>query len=343
MKGTIQHIRTQLTPPRWDSWQTLLLLSVFSAVLGGLATSPVKDVIATFGWVWLILGVWWLVYDQKKVLTFSGWFVGPWIVSALTMGFLASTFPSQIALSAVIILWAPVSAAIAILPSFIQSNKETKEPEWAKPRKDKRPGLALLLLSHLMVACWFQFYFLLQSWLAAYPSLQAESFEHSAFVTKVQPGRTSRGDLVLKVAEESLKAQLSQKDWPDVEKWLLDLNRNLPALQQDVQVRLGKQILRLPEDSLWGISGRVTGGEYDLELQADWQGPRSDNNGHQVTKLCRITPTTKATLPQNLKFKPGEITKSLPKFRTVAKIQCEAPTDPTPSKPDENGTTGITG
>jgi Family of unknown function (DUF5357) len=344
MKAIIQDLRKQLTPPRWDSWQTLLLLSMFSALLGGVADPPVENIIASCGWVWLILGVWWFVYEYKKALTFGGWFAGPWIVSALFAGFLGSTF-TGIPLSAVIILWAPIAAAIAILPNFIQSNKETKEPEWAKPQKSKRQGMILLLLTHLVVACWFQFYFLLQNWLAEYPSLQAESFDRSAFVINLRPDKYSRGRDVLRVAEEAMKAKLAPLDWPEVERWLLELNRTLPELQTDVQNRLSQGKLRFAEDNWWGIDGQVTGGEYDLELRARWQGPRSEADGHYIAKLCRITPQTIVIPPEQFKkpsqIKPGEIAKSLPKFRTVAKIKCEAPTEPTFVKPDENGSVGI--
>ncbi len=339
MKGLIQDLRKQLTPPRWDAWQTLILLSMFSAILGSLANPPVENIIASCGWIWLILGVWWFVYDYKKALTFGWWFTGPWIISALFAGFIASTF-TGIPASAVIILWAPIAAAIAILPNFIQSNKDTKEPELAAPKKSKRHGMILLVLSHLVIACWFQFYFLLQNWLVNYPSLQAESFDRSAFVINLRPDKHSRGGEVLRVAEEAMKAKLAPLDWPEVERWLLELNRSIPELQTDVQNRLSRGNIKFAEDSLWGLGGQVTGGEYDLELQAKWNGPRSEN-GHYITKLCHITPKTNIVAPQQFKIKAGEIAKSLPKFRTVAAIKCEAPTEPAMIKPDENGTVGI--
>jgi hypothetical protein len=350
MKGIIEDFRKNLTPPRWDSWQTMFLLSIFSALLGGIADPPVKNIIASLGWIWLILGVWWFVYEQKKALTFGGWFVGPWIVSALICGFLISTFPG-LSPAVVIILWAPISAAIAILPNFIQSNKETKEPEWAKPLKGKRHGMILLVLSHLVIACWFQFYFLLQSWLTQYPSLQAENLEQSAFVVNLRPEKYSRGQDVLREAEVALKEKLAPLDWPEVERWLLELNRTLPDLNLDVQERLGRKNLRFAENNWWRVGGQVTGGEYDLELRAIWQGPRSQTDGHYIAKLCRINPQTVVIPPEQLKLradqlrlkniKPEEIAKSLPKFRTMAKIKCDPPTDPKQIQPDESGTIGI--
>jgi hypothetical protein len=340
MKGVVQEFRKQLTPPRWDSWQTMLLMSIFSALLAGVADPPVETIIASCGWIWLILGVWWFVYEYKKALTYGDWFAGPWLVSALIAGFFISMFP-MIPISAVLILWAPIAAAIAILPNFIQSHKESKEPEWAKPGKGKRHGMMLLVLSHLVIACWFQFYFLLQNWLVSYPSLQAERFDRSYFVVNLRPDKYSRGRDVLRVTEEALKAKLTPLDWPEVEKWLLELNRSMPALQEDVQQRLGKQRIQFAEDNWWGITGQVTGGEYDLELRATWKGPSAEGAGHYITKLCRITPKTIAVAPKQVNLNTAKgIVKSLPKFRTISQIQCDATSDPAHPKP-EDAPTGI--
>ncbi|MBE9028953.1 DUF5357 family protein [filamentous cyanobacterium LEGE 11480] len=331
MKAVLQDLRKTLQPPRWDSWQTLMLMSIFSALLAGLATGWAQTLISSCGWIWLILSVWWLVYEYKKSLTVGFWFTGPWIIAALITVFLSSNFP-VIPRSALLILWAPVSAAIAILPTFIQSNKKTKEPEWSVPGVGKRQGLLLLVLTHLLIACWIQFYFLLQNWLTAYPSLQSENLDRGNFVVNIRPEPTSRARSVLNLTEKSLREELKDKDWPEVERWLLETNRSMATLQSKVQERLSNQTIQYAEDSWWKITGKVTGGEYDLELQAYLQRPNTQTMGQPMSMVCRINPKTIALPPEQIALKTDDIDvkniqKNLPRFRTIAKIECEAPTD----------------
>jgi hypothetical protein len=349
MKAVLEDIRKTLQPQRWDSWQTLMLMAIFSAVLGSFATDLSQNIISSCGWIWLVLSVWWLVYEYKKQITIGFWFPGPWIVAAMIVLFMSSNFPS-IPKSALLILWAPLSAAIAILPDFIQSNSVSKEPEWAKPMLNKRQGILLLVLSHLLIACWVQFYFLLQNWLTAYPSLRAENLDRGNFIVNIQPEASNRGRDILKLSEAALRDELKDKSWPEVERWLLETNRSMAKLQDEVQIRLGQQSVRFPEDNWWRLNGKVTGGEYDLELQAYLQRPNTQRPGRNVTMLCRINPTTIPLPPEKIAIRTEdinlrEVAKNLPRFKTIAKIKCEAPSDPSdrPSAaPDQDdATTGI--
>jgi hypothetical protein len=349
MKDVLLDIRKTLQPDRWDSWQTLMLMAVFSAVLGSFATGLTQIIISSCGWIWLVLSVWWVVYDYKKQITLGFWFPGPWIVGGMIALFLSSNFPI-IPKSALLILWAPVSAAIAVLPNFIQSNKVSKEPEWAKPMLTKRQGILLLVLSHLLIACWVQFYFLLQTWLMAYPSLRAENLGRGNFIVNLQPEADTRAKDVLKISEAALKDELKDKSWPEVERWLLETNRSMAKLQDEVQIRLGQQPVRFPEDDWWKLNGKVTGGEYDLQLQAYLQRPNTQRMGHNMTMLCRINPKTITLPPEKIAIRTEdvnlrEVAKNLPRFKTIATIKCEAPTDPTdrssPPQVQDDATTGI--
>ncbi len=349
MKAVLQDIRNTLQPKRWDSWQTLMLMAIFSAVLGSLATDLAQIIISSCGWIWLILSVWWIVYEYKKQLTIGFWFPGPWIISGLIVLFLSSTFP-RIPKSALLILWAPLSAAIDVLPNFIQSNSVSKEPEWAQPNLNKRQGILLLVLTHLLIACWVQFYFLLQNWLTAYPSLRAENLGRGNFIVNIQPEATNRGRDILKLSEAALRDELKDKSWPEVERWLLETNRSMAKLQDEVKIRLGQQAVRFPEDDWWRLGGKVTGGEYDFELQAYLQRPNTQRPGRNVTMLCRINPTTIPLPPEKIAIRTEdinlrEVAKNLPRFKTIAKIKCETPSDPSdgPSEAQiqDDATTGI--
>jgi hypothetical protein len=330
MKEFFADLRQNLVPNRWDAWQTLLLLSGLSAVFAAITQPPVQTLLSSCGWLWLILSVWWFVYDVKKQLTFGFWFAGPWIVAAAIGGFLVSSIPA-IPVEALLVLWAPVAAVIQLLPNCIRSHPDQKTPEWIVPLVKHRQGMVLLLLSHLVVACWFQFYFLLQSWLADYPSLLADRFDRSAFVINVAPpAKVSRGADVLKLAEETLVAQLNQQNWPEVERWLLEIKQQLPQLQATVRQKLEQQNPPSPENPWWQINAQVTGGEYDVQLQALWTGPASTPSGYRVILNCQVIPQMVVESPGALKFKEEDASPALAPAtsRFVAKVQCEEPTEP---------------
>jgi hypothetical protein len=331
MKEFLKDLRQSLIPNRWDAWQTLLLLSGLSAVFAAITEPPVQTLLSACGWLWLILSVWWFVYDVKKQLTFVGfWFAGPWIVAAAIGGFLISII-RDISIPALVVLWAPLAAVIQLLPNCIRSNPEQKTPEWIVPPVKHRQGMVLLLLSHLVVACWFQFYFLLQNWLHAYPSLLADRFDRSSFVINVAPpAKESRGADVLKLTEETLAAQLNQHNWPEVERWLLELNQQLPQLQATVRQKLEQQNPPSPENPWWKINAQVTGGEYDVQLQALWTGPSSSPSGYRVTLNCQVIPQMVVESPATLKFKEKGTSPALAPAtsRFVAKVECEEPSEP---------------
>lgn len=281
---------------RWDSWQTFLWLAVFSAFMSSLARGEIQNIISSFGWVFLILGVWWYVYQEpvKKTLTIGGLFLGPWIVGALTCVFLFGSWRGAND-SVPYVAWPPISFIYAALPKFIKSDPKTQEPKFPViPAPPVRQELVILLLSNLILSCWFQFNFSLQSWLQSYPSLAAEDFRSSAFVYKLNSeGRgNSRGNLVLELAETQLKEELRGQPWSEVERWLLDLDQNMTELDQDVR----QQLADSPENGLWHLKGRVVSGVYDLELQAVWSGPSASPGGYYLTKSCQITQVRRPTL-----------------------------------------------
>ncbi len=342
MQEFIQDLRKKLTPPQFASWQTLLLMSAFSVLLAGATDSWVRELISNCGWIWLILSAWWFVYEYKKALTFSDWFSGPWIVGALIGLFVVSTVKGQswaLPWSTALILWPPLSAGIAILPNFIATDKDDKTPKWSNPLLNKRQGMVLLVLSHLLIACWFQFYFVLQHWLMDYPSLRADRFDRSAFVVNLgQDENFSRGRDVLKTSEDILRAKFLTMSWPEVERWLLDLNRQMPKLDEEVQQKLNKQKVRFAENSWWKLKGKVTGGEYDLDLYAIWQGPSSKTTGYKITKPCQISPKSVIEKKRTPALKNGKlaiITESKP--RVVGQVKCDMPSQPKFETADEGG------
>jgi Family of unknown function (DUF5357) len=336
MKDFFQDLQKQLTPAQWASWQTLLLLSGFSALMASPmavennpAGAAMQMVVSGCGWVFLIFGVWWFTAEKpiKETLTVSGLFLGPWIVAALITAFFYSSL-KVLSVPVAVIFWPPLAALVSISGRFVKSNADTKTPEFTWPDLKFRQEMVLLVLSYCVIACWLQFYFLLQGWLVQYPSLMAQNFGESAFVVEV--GRSekdfSRGRDVLKTAEDQLTEKFRQTSWPEVEKWLLEINRNLPALEDTVKQTLNQRS-RMEDNNLWALRGQVTGGEYDVELRAVWQGPSAKNTGYYIAKTCQISPETVFEKPEVLVFKDGIKTGSLPivkppKMRVIGKVKC---------------------
>jgi hypothetical protein len=181
-----------------------------------------------------------------------------------------------------ILCWAPISAVIAASPNFIGFG-----PVYKKPKPSVRQEVIILVLSNLLLSCWFQLYFLTQSWLENYPSLLAEDLSHSPFVVQwVTPDRSrSRGFELLNQAELFLKAQLEGQSWAMTERWLLDLNKQIPWMQTSV---IG-ELKQLEENPFWRLEARILPGEYTLQLLAVWQGPTRKENGYYLARTCQIT------------------------------------------------------
>ncbi|WP_446869700.1 DUF5357 family protein [Phormidesmis sp. 146-12] len=328
MREVFKQVRDRMNPPQAACWQTFILLSVFSVVVAGLTSSPVQNVIASLGWVFLIAGVWWFTYDPavKKKLTVNTLFLGPWITGALVSIWLFGSLQGR-PTAASYISWPVISSIIWSIRRFIKTDPVTITPTYTAPAPAARQEIVLVLLSNLIISCWFQFYFLMQDWLNNYPSLRADDFSRSAFVFEVQPQNNmgSRGIEVLDTAEKVLKLRLEGKPWPEVERWLKDLDQEMPAFSADVQ----QQLPRVTENDLWDIRGRVTSDQYTLELQAVWGGPTARSGGYSVTKSCQITQSRKIGPPAQFDFRsPAPPAVSAPVTRSVGVVNCGAPNVP---------------
>jgi hypothetical protein len=150
----------------------------------------------------------------------------------------------------------------------------------------------------------------------------------SAFTSKRY---TPRGTEVVQLAQAALVAQLKPRNWPEVERWLLELKDQLPPLQVTVQQELERQHPKSPENPLWKIGAEVTGGEYDVQLQAIWAGPSSAPDGYRVTLNCQVIRQMVVESPAALEFKqqttPPALAPATPP-RFVAKVECGEPSQP---------------
>lgn len=298
LKEVFEPLAKAVIPTKADSWQSLIWISIFSWVTSLLLEGYYQVIVASIGWIFLIPGFHWFMHGEKikKVLTINHIFIAPWITGAIVCLFLFAT-PTEIPRIA-FVSWPIISAVIAGLPKFIKSGSEFKIP--APPA---RLELSILLLFNLLLSCWIQFCFSTQIWLTQYPTLRADDMSNSAFVVQLNPQDRprSRGVEILNEIEPLLQAELANKSWSQVERWLLDFNQQVSALQTSVM----NQIPGSPENSLWRLEGRVLPGRtYAVQFLLIWQGPTADANGYYFAKTCEISQRQQGTNPKLL-AQPG--------------------------------------
>jgi hypothetical protein len=316
----VNWLQKSFRPPSAFSWETLILLSLFSYYMALLAsdTEITKNLLLNFAWIFLILGVYWgttsanqlrIGYDEKKEK--DGFPLSPWITGALVSIYIFGGATGEVSREA-LIYWPVISAIIAAIPDFIDDGLRPR-----KPPLHKRQNLVILFGTQILLSCWFQFYFVVQNWLTQYPSLVIDDFDQSAFVTKLASSQSAipRGELLLNAMESKLSQQLNAKPWAVVERSLLQAERE--RLIDTVAQQAKQQITPLEEDDLWqvvsGVSSRSAG--YNLELRAVWQGPRARPQEYSLSKNCQIIQVPATT------NSPNTQTGQPPTF--ISRFECE--------------------
>lgn len=317
-EGLYAGIRKILVPPKAYSWQTFIYLSVFSWGLSYFATSYIKDVIAFFGWLFLIAGTAW--YTTEDPLRVPGTFMP---VGAVITGFLVSlvfAFGNQedVITPRTIVFWPTISALITAIPEFIEGNDTDAKARI--PRPEDRQRIIILVASSMLLSCWIQFYFVMDNWLGQYPSLQADTFKRSTFVVRREQvvKIPQNGVIILEKLQPIVVEQIAEKPWSEVEKWLLDAKQRVGTLGREIiKINLDKY----EEKELWRIEPRVTNTKsgYILDLLSIWIGPSSNPRGYYLKKSCRIEPLA-ATDNSGNKI-------------TVAEIECDRASKLIPGSP----------
>nr|WP_322712013.1 septal junction protein FraD [Nostoc sp. ChiSLP03a]MDZ8213284.1 septal junction protein FraD [Nostoc sp. ChiSLP03a] len=307
VEGLYAGIRKILIPPKAYSWQTFIYLSIFSWILSYCATGYIKDIIAFFGWLFLIAGTAW--YTTEDPLRVPGTFMP---VGAVITGFLVSVFAfgdqRDIITPRTIVFWPTISALITAIPEFIEGNDTDAKARIPKPQDRQR--IIILVASSMLLSCWIQFHFVTDNWLRQYPSLQADTFKHSTFVPRTEElvKIPKNGVIILQRLQPIVVEQIAQRPWSEVEKWLLDAKQRVGNLGREI---IKKNLSKYEEKELWRVEPRVanTKSGYILDLLSIWIGPSSNPRGYYLKKSCRIEPVATATNSENK--------------ITVAEIECD--------------------
>ncbi len=309
----LMQIWQQIKPPKAFSWQTLVLLSLFSWVMAWtIHTYALAFLVTTTGWVFLVLGVGWATAEQKPldILEFK-FKIGPWITATLIC---TRLLVMDVGVSSTLVVFPIIAALVAAMPKFIK-----RGPSFKLPEPGDRQVLMNTMLIHGMLSCWISFHFIVQSWVRQYPSLLADNFSDSSFVMTVgfldgDPAERSQGSTLLLIAEEALQAELADRSWSEVEEWLWLIDEDQdgetnpePEAEPDVIAAFKDNVLTqfaAEDDSesqyesnynLWQLvlpdprlpDDRTRRG-YDLELRAVWRGPSSEPDGYYFRKTCLI-------------------------------------------------------
>lgn len=318
------------------SGQTFILLSLFSWVMSLFVDNElVQDFLAWLGWLFLTIGVGWVLAGVKQNILGIDVYPGPWITGALACSFLSYGWGN---ISLAVISWPIISALIATIPKFLKKGFDIVNPTLdGKKYAGDRQEIVLLFLFSTILSCWLQFFFLLQNWLQDYPSLVADTFARSAFVVKVDAssGQNSRGVTLLNLAETILRERLETAPWGEVERWLFELDIEIEQLELDVKNR----IPRVEEDRLWDLQGNVAPGnpDYILNMIAIWRGPSSRPGGYSLQKSCSIVQRS-----NRVTTTPGQTPTVIP-APTSAQVVCEPVTgmmwydQTTPATPPNQG------
>ncbi|MBH8552851.1 DUF5357 domain-containing protein [Nostocaceae cyanobacterium CENA357] len=310
-------IRTILVPPKAYSWQTLIYLSVYSWVLSFFAIGYIQNIIAFFGWLFLIAGTAWYTTDDP--LRVPGTFMP---VGAVITGFLVSVFAfgnqDNGITSRTIVLWPTISALITAIPEFFEGTGTDSKAQIPKP--EVRQRITVLVASCMVLSCWIQFYFVMDNWLKQYPSLLTDDFQRSTFVIRMEDAKKVKvpenGVLILDRLQPIVEAELAGQPWSQVERWLLDAKTQVGKLGQQV---IDKNLAKFEEKELWSIEPRVvnTKSGYILDLLSIWEGPTSNPKGYYLKKSCRIEPVAGSITNPNT-------TASLSNDKsTIAEIECD--------------------
>ena len=312
--------RSLLWPEQYFAWQTLLLLSLFSlAVAAGLQTPPEGafsvSLLTTLSWIFFTCAVWWALSENEIKIAGLDYSVSAWVTGAVlcTFLFIAREEPHW---RWAFCTWPLISTTIKALPRFITWELV---PHW--PKKKDRPMLVMTLLINLILTSWIVFYYRVQDWMENYPSLLANDFGNSAFVTDFRGNdseqrRETQGDRLLESTADAIYDELNDQPWYQTERWLYTRQDRLEAISQDMV-----NTFSAPKERVfWRMQvpdlKRLPDEGYLLTLRANWMGPSADAQPLKLERTCRIVPVDK------VRSVPVKADEELPVSRST-EVQCD--------------------
>lgn len=319
LKDAIEGIKKFFIPPKAFSWQTLIYLSLFSWLMSSLANDgPIQDIIAFFGWAFLIAGTSW--YTTDKPLYIPGTIMP---VGAVITGGIVSVFAFQQdeeLITRTIIFWPTISALITAVPEFFEGSGTDVKAQL--PDLNDRESVIVLIGCCMLLSCWLNLYGVTDSWLNEYPSAKypvyRDNSQRNDLLTVVEPEERipQNGVLILDKLQSAVETALDGKSWSEVELWLKNANRKVSQLGEKI---IEINLLKFEEKDFWKMEANVENiipkdinSGYKLDLYSVWQGPSATKDGYYLRRTCQIEPI--AERDESIGSK-GELI-------TVAELEC---------------------
>ncbi|MEM9926554.1 MAG: septal junction protein FraD [Cyanobacteria bacterium P01_D01_bin.50] len=298
IRDIIGRIKYIFIPPKAFSWQTLIYLSVFSWLMSSLARpgSPIQDIIAFFGWIFLVGGTSW--YTTDKPLYIPGT-VMP--VGAVITGGIVSLFAfgrDEAIVARTIIFWPTISAMITAVPEFFEGSGTDVKAQL--PKLEDRESVIVLIGCCMLLSCWLNLYGVTDKWLSEYPSAKYPIYrdlvaQRNDLLTVLEPENKTpkNGILILEKLQSAVETKLDGKSWSDVELWLKSADKNASQIGRKV---IDINLAEFEEKDFWKVEARVDNidpkdiNSYKLELFSVWQGPSAAKDGYYLKKSCQIEP-----------------------------------------------------
>ncbi len=319
LKDAIESIKKFFIPPRAYSWQTLIYLSLFSWLMSSLAyNGAIQDIIAFFGWVFLIAGTSW--YTTDKPLYIPGTIMP---VGAVITGGIVSVFAFQQdeeLITRTIIFWPTISALITAVPEFFEGSGTDVKAQL--PELNDRESVIVLIGCCMLLSCWLNLYGVTDSWLNQYPSAKypvyRDSSQRNDLLTVMEPENKipQNGVLILNKLQSAVETALDGKSWSDVELWLKNANRKVSQLgERIIDINLEKfeeKDFWKTEASVENIDPKDYNSGYKLNLYSVWEGPSATKDGYYLKRTCQIEPIAERDESIGSKGEPI----------TVAELEC---------------------
>lgn len=293
-----KRIRDFFVPDKAFSWQTLIYLSIFSWLMSSLANQgPIQDIIAFFGWVFLIAGTSWYTTDEPLYIPGTIMPVGAVITGGIVSIFAFQKDDELIART--IIFWPTISALIAAVPEFFEGSGTDVKTQL--PKLEDRESVIILIGCCMLLSCWLNLYGVTDTWLNEYPSAKYPVYRDEAsrrndLLTVMEPEEKipQNGVLILNKLQSGVETALDGKSWSEVELWLKNANRRVSQLgKRVIEINLAK----FDEKEFWKTEADVENivpddinSGYRLNLYSVWEGPSATENGYYLKRSCQIEP-----------------------------------------------------
>ncbi len=282
----LSYLLNLVKPTQFNSWQTFNGLAVLFFITSVFSQGFFREVLAYAGFICISVGLTWVGLEKS-------WPWTPWLTSALICLFIHDLI--KIDIQPLLLAWLPLAASLAVIPYAVD-----QDLHWHLPKRESRQFLVILFGSQILLTCWIQFFFILQSWLVMYPSLFVDDFGESMFVRQVELGSLvlPRSVPLLGQLRPAIELQLSNQDWGTMERWLQGLYHTPYQMPDFVEPALDRaEWERIAEDDFWQVTAIASPqldppNTYQLRWDAQWQGPRSrsaaENSPYDAYLICSI-------------------------------------------------------